>query len=54
MSRICEEFESELPSDSAATKKLKFENITELMQEMQELGQPPRELVGEMVSTYFY
>lgn len=45
---ICKEFESELSHDSEDRKKLRFERIVDLMQQMQDLGQPPKEIVGDM------
>ncbi|KAM9294710.1 peroxisomal biogenesis factor 19 [Gastrophryne carolinensis] len=43
MSRICQKFESEQPGEEAA----RFEAIMDLMQQLQELGHPPKELAGE-------
>lgn len=45
---ICEEFETEQPSETDERKKLRFERIIDLMQQMQDLGQPPKEIVGDM------
>ncbi|KAK3098695.1 hypothetical protein FSP39_022123 [Pinctada imbricata] len=45
---ICKEFESENASDSSDVQKHRFETIVDLMQQMQELGQPPKEIVGDM------
>ncbi|KAJ8316253.1 hypothetical protein KUTeg_006267 [Tegillarca granosa] len=41
---ICEEFESESSLDTDEQKKLRFEKILDLMQQMQDLGQPPKEI----------
>ncbi|XP_056334405.1 peroxisomal biogenesis factor 19 [Danio aesculapii] len=41
MGEICNQFEKDEDKDSA------FENILELMQKLQDLGQPPKELAGE-------
>lgn len=48
MKTICQEFEKETTADSEDTKNHRFKRILELMQEMQELGQPPKEILGEM------
>ncbi|XP_048773656.1 peroxisomal biogenesis factor 19-like isoform X2 [Ostrea edulis] len=45
---ICEEFEKEQASDTEDVKKLRFERIVDLMQQMQNMGQPPKEIVGDM------
>ncbi|KAL5020393.1 hypothetical protein ScPMuIL_003285 [Solemya velum] len=45
---ICTEFEAEKASDSDSMKNTRFQNILDLMQKMQELGQPPEEIVAEM------
>ncbi|XP_001632055.2 peroxisomal biogenesis factor 19 [Nematostella vectensis] len=45
---ICQEFEAEKPDDSEDIKKKRFQKIMSLMQQMQECGQPPEELVGQM------
>ena len=50
MSNIVTEFEAEKEEDSEEVKKQRFERILDTMQEMQELGQPPKEIVGDMVS----
>ena len=49
MEKICTEFESEEASDSEERQKQRFETVMEYMQQMQEYGQPPKEIVGEMV-----
>lgn len=48
MKTIVQEYESETSEDSDDTKKRRFEKIMDTMQRMQELGQPPKDLVGEM------
>ncbi|XP_071095584.1 peroxisomal biogenesis factor 19-like [Haliotis cracherodii] len=48
ISSICVEFEAETPTDTEETKSQRFDKLMELMQQMQELGQPPKEIVGEM------
>lgn len=45
---ICVEFEAEHVSDTEDVKKLRFERIVDLMQQMQNMGQPPKEIVGDM------
>lgn len=48
MGKICEQFEAETPTDSEATQKARFELVLDLMQQLQDLGHPPKELAGEM------
>ncbi|XP_036359241.1 peroxisomal biogenesis factor 19 isoform X1 [Octopus sinensis] len=48
MKTICNEFEKETTTDSDDVKNDRFNKILEFMQEMQELGQPPKEILGEM------
>uniref|UniRef100_A0A452SYC3 Peroxisomal biogenesis factor 19 n=1 Tax=Ursus maritimus TaxID=29073 RepID=A0A452SYC3_URSMA len=48
MGKICEQFEAETPTDSEATRKARFELVLDLMQQLQDLGHPPKELAGEM------
>ncbi|XP_076004997.1 peroxisomal biogenesis factor 19 [Genypterus blacodes] len=45
MGEICQQFEKE--DEEAASKERTFENIMDLMQQLQELGQPPKELAGD-------
>ncbi|XP_078526254.1 peroxisomal biogenesis factor 19 [Lissotriton helveticus] len=47
MGKICEQFESEQPSDSEVAQKARFELVLDLMQKLQDLGHPPKELAGE-------
>ncbi|EDL94679.1 rCG20208, isoform CRA_a [Rattus norvegicus] len=49
MGKICEQFEAETPTDSEATHRARFEAVLDLMQQLQDLGHPPKELAGEMV-----
>merc|ERR1712130_534761 len=47
--RICFKFEEEnAEKDTEAMKKERFEAVMAMMQEMQALGHPPKELTGEM------
>lgn len=50
MKTIVHEYESEGTGDSEDVKKKRFEKILDTMQKMQELGQPPKDLIGDMVS----
>ncbi|KAM9323712.1 peroxisomal biogenesis factor 19 [Pholidichthys leucotaenia] len=45
MGEICKLFEKE--NEVAADKESTFENIMDLMQKLQDLGQPPKELAGD-------
>ncbi|CAL1579112.1 unnamed protein product [Knipowitschia caucasica] len=45
MGEICELFEKE--EEAAGEKERTFETIMDLMQKLQELGQPPKELAGD-------
>ena len=56
MVKITDEFEKETEEDSENVKKQRFERVLDYMQDMQELGHPPKEIVGELVSTgnYWY
>ncbi|XP_021551813.1 peroxisomal biogenesis factor 19-like [Neomonachus schauinslandi] len=47
MDNICEQFEAETPTDSEATQKARFELVLDLMQQLQDLGHPPKELARE-------
>jgi len=51
MTAITDEFDSERPEDSEDVKGRRFERILAVMQQMQELGHPPKEIVGDIVST---
>ncbi|KAK7497144.1 hypothetical protein BaRGS_00011674 [Batillaria attramentaria] len=48
MTSICVVFEEEEPEDTPEVKNQRFEKLMDLMQQMQELGQPPKDIVGEM------
>ena len=54
MTRICSEFEEEEEGDSQDIKNQRFERIIDLMQQMQECGQPPKDIVGDMVSFVYW
>ncbi|XP_026541712.1 peroxisomal biogenesis factor 19 [Notechis scutatus] len=47
MGRICEQFEAEQPTDGDPQHRARFETILDLMQQLQDLGHPPKELAGE-------
>lgn len=48
MEVVCADLESERPDDSADVKKERFHKVLENMGKMQDLGQPPAELVGDI------
>lgn len=48
MTNICVVFEEEEMEDTPEVKNQRFEKLMDLMQQMQELGQPPKDIVGEM------
>ncbi|XP_015767724.1 PREDICTED: peroxisomal biogenesis factor 19-like isoform X2 [Acropora digitifera] len=48
VSNVCSEYENEKEDEPDDIKKKRFEKLLGLMQQMQECGQPPTELVGEM------
>lgn len=48
MQTVCDELEKERPDDSAELKKERFHKVLDNMQKMQDLGQPPIELVGDV------
>ena len=47
MREVCSELEKEKPDDSAEVKKDRFNIVLNRMQEMQEMGALPTEIVGE-------
>ncbi|CRL01474.1 CLUMA_CG014477, isoform A [Clunio marinus] len=47
MQEVCGELEKEKANDSAEVKKERFNIVLDRMQKMQELGQPPSDLVGD-------
>lgn len=49
MLEVCGELEKEKADDSADVKKDRFTLVLDRMQKMQELGQPPSEILGEGV-----
>ncbi|XP_072354430.1 peroxisomal biogenesis factor 19 isoform X2 [Scyliorhinus torazame] len=44
MGQICEEFETETEGEPEHRQQLRFETILDLMQQLQDLGEPPKEL----------
>jgi peroxin-19 len=48
MSSIVQEFEAEKPTDEDEVQRRRFERVLEIMQQMQALGHPPKDLVGDM------
>ncbi|XP_071441932.1 peroxisomal biogenesis factor 19 [Hetaerina americana] len=50
MKKVCEDLNKETESDSDEVKKDRFERILDLMQKMQDCGQPPKELIGDLNS----
>ncbi|XP_013192579.1 peroxisomal biogenesis factor 19 [Amyelois transitella] len=48
MKQVCAELEPEQDSDSEEVKRSRFERVLNMMQRMQDLGQPPTELVGDI------
>ncbi|XP_050078228.1 peroxisomal biogenesis factor 19 [Anopheles maculipalpis] len=48
MKEVCAELEKEKPDDSAEVKRDRFQIVLEKMQSMQDLGQPPTDLVGDL------
>ena len=49
MLSIVQEFEAEQSTDSDDVKRQRFERVLDIMQQMQSLGHPPKELIGELV-----
>jgi len=47
MQEVCSQLESEKPEDSPEVKKDRFNIVLDRMQKMQELGTPPKDLVGD-------
>lgn len=48
MTEICALLEKESDNDSPEQKKAHFDNVLALMQKLQDYGQPPKELVGDL------
>jgi peroxin-19 len=51
MKEVVDELEKESPEDSQDVKNERFKIVLERMQKMQDLGQPPKELVGDIDNT---
>ncbi|NWX09377.1 PEX19 factor, partial [Caloenas nicobarica] len=47
MCRICRELEGERPDEGEEERRARFETLLDLMQQLQELGHPPKELAGD-------
>ncbi|XP_023955312.1 peroxisomal biogenesis factor 19 [Bicyclus anynana] len=48
MQQVCAELEPEQETDAEDVKRKRFDTVLKLMQQMQDLGQPPTELVGDI------
>ncbi|KAF5291747.1 hypothetical protein FQA39_LY14235 [Lamprigera yunnana] len=48
MIEVCEQLEKESDNDTVEHKRVQFEKVLVLMQKLQDFGQPPTELVGEL------
>lgn len=48
MEDVCRELEQEKADDPADVKRTRFQKVLEMMQSMQDLGQPPADLVGDL------
>lgn len=48
MEDVCKELEDENETDSNDTKRQRFEKVLGLMQKLQDYGQPPADLVGDV------
>jgi peroxin-19 len=48
MRQVCDEFDSEKPEDSESVKKERFQRILSVMQQMQQCGSPPNQLIGDV------
>lgn len=48
MEDVCRELEKEKADDPADVKRTRFQTVLEMMQSMQDLGQPPADLVGDL------
>uniref|UniRef100_A0A2M4AF94 Peroxin-19 n=1 Tax=Anopheles triannulatus TaxID=58253 RepID=A0A2M4AF94_9DIPT len=48
MKEVCAELEQEKADDSAEVKRERFRVVLEKMQAMQDLGQPPTDLIGDL------
>ncbi|XP_061300153.1 peroxisomal biogenesis factor 19 [Pezoporus flaviventris] len=47
MARICRQLEGERPGEGEDERRQRFESLLGLMQQLQDLGHPPKELAGE-------
>ncbi|KAM6234374.1 peroxisomal biogenesis factor 19 isoform 2-T2 [Porphyrio hochstetteri] len=47
MGRICQQLEAERPGEGEEQRRARFETLLDLMQQLQDLGHPPKELAGE-------
>ncbi|KAK5637794.1 hypothetical protein RI129_000022 [Pyrocoelia pectoralis] len=48
MTEVCAALEKESDGDTKSDKKARFENVLTLMQKLQDYGQPPTDLVGDL------
>lgn len=48
MDDVCKELESETEADTSEIKHKRFEKVLSLMQRLQDYGQPPADLVGDV------
>lgn len=48
MMSIVQEFDAEQSTDSEDIKRQRFERVLDIMQQMQSLGHPPKELIGDL------
>lgn len=48
MQEVCTELEKEKDTDTVEEKKNRFDKVLGLMQKLQDYGQPPTELVGDV------
>ncbi|KAI4455027.1 peroxisomal biogenesis factor 19 [Holotrichia oblita] len=48
MDDVCKELESETEADTSEVKHKRFEKVLSLMQRLQDYGQPPADLVGDV------
>ncbi|NXI43212.1 PEX19 factor, partial [Galbula dea] len=47
MGSICQQLEGERPGEGEEERRARFETLLDLMQQLQDLGHPPKELAGE-------
>ncbi|XP_033927067.1 peroxisomal biogenesis factor 19 isoform X1 [Melopsittacus undulatus] len=47
MAHICQQLEAERPGEAEDERRQRFESLLGLMQQLQDLGHPPKELAGE-------